>query len=240
MKKINIQKFISNYFGESCAFSTSKSVTFNGPNFQMEVRKDGHECRSRKSKPKWYHSQYLTVSILVICEIIFYIITGRVIYDSWYFPMLVAVIILLLSVYTYIFSDYKLLRMNHGAEHKVINAFMRDDLKNVDKYSRFSEVCGGNIYSILLILMLMSPMIGFPFSIFLIYMIIYDNLKPVRIIFFNTIGKAVQHFTTAEPTKEILENTRMGFRKLLYVEVEKILKDAIEEKASQIENKDSF
>jgi len=111
----------------------------------------------------------------------------------------------------------------------VINAFLNHDLENVDKYSRFSDDCGSNIYSIFIILLAMSPIIRFPVTIFLVYMIIYNNLIQVRMATFNTIGKFVQKFTTAEPTEEILKNTKAGFERLIYFEVKKIIKDSIPE-----------
>ena len=119
--------------------------------------------------------------------------------------------------------------MNHGAEHKVIGAFINHDLKNVDKYSRFSDMCGGNIFSMIIILILISPIIRFPFTISLIYVVIYTKVKPARWIFFNTIGKATQRLTTEEPTKEILENTKIGLEKLMCVETKKILEDIVKD-----------
>lgn len=221
MKKFNISRF----FGEPGAYSTSKSITFNGSNFVMEVRKNGYEYRPMETK--WYNSPRFRMFILAIFEIIFYILTRRPLYNNWYISSLFVIIaILSLFIYTNMFNDSKNLRMNHGAEHKVINAFINRDLENADKYSRFSEDCGSNIYSTLAILVFISPIIKFPITIFFIYMIIYNNLKPLRIIAFNTVGKFVQKFTTAEPTEEILKNAKDGFKKLLYIEVEKMIKDS--------------
>ena len=42
-------------------------------------------------------------------------------------------------------------------------------------------------------------------------------------ISFYAYGKFVQKFTTAEPTKEILENTKEGFEKLITAEAIKTL-----------------
>lgn len=227
MKKINVSKFISKFSGESGAFSTSKSVTFNGLNFQMEVRKDGYDCRPLESK--WYNNMYLRFSIFAIFEIILYITTGRTVYGGWYLSTVLVILVLLILLYMYMFRNSKNLRMNHGAEHKVIGAFKNHDLKNAEKYSRFSDGCGGNIFSMMIILVLMSPIIRFPFTIFLIYVVIYTNVKPVRWIFFNTIGKTTQRLTTAEPTKEILENTKIGFEKLMYAETKKIIGDILKD-----------
>jgi len=222
MKKINILRL----FGDAGAFSTSKSITFVGANFEMEVSKNGYECRPRTSK--WYNNTYLRIFILAIFEIIFYIITKRLIYNNWFMSLsFLALFILSLSIYGYIFNNFKNLRMNHGAEHKVINAFLNHDLENVDRYSRFSDDCGSNIYSIFVILLTMSPIVRFPVTIFLVYMIIYNNLRPVRMITFNTIGKFVQKFTTAEPTEDILKNTKYGFEILIYTEIKKVIKDTI-------------
>lgn len=222
MKKFNIPRF----FGDAGAFSTSKSVTFVGSNFEMEVNKNGYECRP--VTPKWYNNTYIRIFILAIFEIIFYITTKRSIYNNWFMSLsFLALFILSLCIYGYIFNNFKNLRMNHGAEHKVINAFINHDLENVDKYSRFSDDCGSNIYSVFVILLAISPIIRFPVTIFLIFMIIYNDLRPVRMATFNTIGKFVQKFTTAEPTEEILKSTKVGFEKLIYFEVEKVIKDSI-------------
>jgi uncharacterized protein YqhQ len=213
MKKIDISRF----FGDAAAFSTSKSITFNGPKFVMEVSKNGYDCRSRE--PKWYDNTYIRISILAIFEINFYVTTGEAIYEDWRIIILfLSLVLLSLFAYTYIFNDSKTLRMNHGAEHKILNAFLNHDLRNVDKYSRFSDNCGGNIFPMAMIFVLISPIIKLPMTVFLIYMIIYNNLKPVKRIVFNTIGKFIQKFTTAEPTKEILDNTKKGFEKLIYIE----------------------
>ena len=216
MKKFNI-------FGDSGASSTSKSITFTGLNFEMEVGKDGYEYRPRKSK--LYNNRYIRIFIFAILEIIFYIVTRRPIYDNWYMSTLFLVFVTVLFIYTYMFNDS--LRMNHGAEHKVINAFLNHDLENAEKHSRFSDDCGSNIYSMLVIFIFISPIIKFPVTIFLIYIVIYNNLKPLRITVFNTIGKFVQRFTTAEPTEEIMKSTKDGFEKLLYIEVEKMIKDSM-------------
>lgn len=213
MKKFNISRI----FGDAGAFSTSNSITFNGSKFIMKISKNGYDCRSRD--PKWYDSTYTRISILAMFEIIFYVSTGEAIYGDWHIIILFLMLALLsLLAYIYIFNDSKTLRMNHGAEHKVLNAFLNRDLRNADKYSRFSDTCGGNIFPMAMIFVLISPIIKLPVTIFLIYMVIYNNLKPVKKIIFNTIGKFVQKFTTAEPTKEILDNTKNGFEKLIYIE----------------------
>lgn len=227
MKKIDISKFISKYATSAGAFSTPESVTFNGSNFQMEVRKDGYDCRPIESK--WYNNIYLRLSAIAICEIMLYILAGRTVYDDWYLSTGLVALFLLVLIYMHAFGDSKNLRMNHGAEHKVIGAFKNHDLKNADKYSRFSDRCGGNIVSMMIILMLVSPIIKFPFTIFLIYVTVYMNIKSVRWIFFNTIGMTIQYLTTAEPTKEILENTKNGFEKLVCVERKKFIEDLIKD-----------
>ena len=167
-------------------------------------------------------SKKIIISILAIFEIIFYIITGRPLEN----PIIVLMIFIpIFLVHAYVFNDNKKLRMNHGAEHKVMNAFLDNDLKNVDKYSRFSDGCGSNIFSILVILIVLSPIIKFPSTIFIIYAIIYNNLESVRRISFYAYGKFVQKFTTAEPTKEILENAKEGFEKLIVAELIKMSDD---------------
>ena len=227
MKKINFPKFISKLIPKfpinSGAFSTSKSVTFNGLNFQVEVGKDGYKCRPLESK--WYNSLYFRLCIFASFEMIVYMTTGRTVYGGWYFSMGFITIALLVIIYMYMFKDSKNLRMNHGAEHKVIRAFMNRDLKNAEKYSRFSDRCGGNIFSMMILLISLSPIVKLPITVFLICVVIYSNLKPARWIIFNTIGKTIQYLTTEEPTKEILENTKSGFEKLIYEETKKIIED---------------
>ena len=222
MKKFSIYRF----FDDASAVSTSKSVTFTGINFMMEVNKDGYNCIRRESK--WYNNTYIPFFILAILEIVLYAITGRLIYDNWYIsPLFLIFSILSLLAYNHLFRDSKNLRMNHGAEHKVLNAFMNHDLENADKYSIFSDRCGCNIFPMVVILVAMAPIIKFPISIFLIYIIVYTKVKPLRTIIFNTLGKFVQKYTTEEPTKEILENTKNGLKKLIYIEAEKMIRDAI-------------
>lgn len=224
MKKFGIYRF----FDDAGAVSTSKSITFTGLNYVMEVSKDGYNCRPRESKR--YNSTYIPFLILAIFEIVLYVRTGKLIYDNWYMtPFFLIFFILSLIIYRHTFKDSISLRMNHGAEHKVLNAFMNHDLENVDKYSRFSDRCGGNIFPMAAILISISPIIKFPISIFLIYLVVYERVKPVRRIIFGTMGKFIQKYTTAEPTKEILENTKNGFKKLIYIEVEKMVKDAIKQ-----------
>ena len=214
MKKLNISMLL----GDSGGHSTSKSITFAGINFEIQVNKNGYDCKPRK----WYNNLYVIISILAIFEIIFYTITGRPL-ENPIIALMIFIPIFLID--SYVFNDNKKLRMNHGAEHKVINAFLHHDLKNVDKYSRFSDGCGGNIFPMLFILIVLSPIIKFPSTIFIIYSIIYNNLESVRRISFYTYGKFVQKFTTAEPTKEILENAKEGFEKLITAELIKMFDD---------------
>ena len=221
MKKFGIFRF----FDDAGAVSTSKSITFTGLNYVMEVSKDGYNCRPRESKR--YNNAYIPFFILSIFEIVLYVRTGKLIYDNWYISLFLIFFILSLLTYNHLFHESKNLRMNHGAEHKVLNAFLNHDLGNVDKYSRFSDSCGGNIFPMAMILVLISPIIKLPVTMFLIYMIMYNNMTSVKKIIFSTMGKFVQKFTTAEPTKEILDNTKKGFEKLICIEAEKMIEDLI-------------
>lgn len=239
--KINLTKIFG---GDSGAASTSRSVTFTGLNYEIEISKDRYDCRPFRSK--WYNNSYFRFFIFAIIETTFYIRTGEPLFSKTANFFLIVVLTSLFILYYIIFSiskilkmnskipkmNSKILRMNHGAEHKILNAFENYDLKNADKYSRFSDGCGSNIFSVLIILVSISSIVKFPFTIFLIYYTLYMKLSPVKYIFFNTIGKAVQRLTTLEPTKEILDNTRKGFETLLYTEIEKIFKDEIEKNIS--------
>ncbi len=212
-------KRIWDIFGHGGAISTSKSITFTGLNYEVEIKKDRYYYKDFQQK--WYHNFYLKFVIFAVAEIIFYYKTGLSILNPRFFIFAPIITILILFSYTCVFSDSKSLRMNHGAEHKVLNAFLNNDLENADKYSRFSNGCGSNTSLIIIISIFLSPIIKLPFTFLLISLILYDCSHSVRYIFFNSIGKVSQYFLTLEPTKEVLDHARKGFENLIQMEIEK-------------------
>ena len=119
---------------------------------------------------------------------------------------------------------------NHGAEHKVIRAYMKlkriPTLEEAKKFSRISKSCGVTIYSaffttqIIGFIVFVTKGYAIPEILLFIIPILFQSVFP-----FNLLGKIAQFFTTREPEDEnielaiaaitALENNEDFYKKLL-------------------------
>ncbi len=135
--------------------------------------------------------------------------------------------ILILILYIYLISlmpDIRRTFQYHGAEHKVVNAYENNDLKNAKKYSRIHLRCGTSFIlfvlslSILVYLFLptdISFLSKYALRLALLPLIAGMGYELIRIsptceknIFFKIImapGLFLQRLTTKEPTEEQLD-----------------------------------
>lgn len=127
-------------------------------------------------------------------------------------------------------SDFNILFMYHGAEHKVVNSFENLDMKdmtleNVKKQSRFHKRCGGNFivyFVILTMLSLFIPIDNLIIKTIVLFFLAVLNVgmayeivnifsklkKPFDII--NYPATVIQLFTTKEPTDKMLKLALYG------------------------------
>ncbi|MDP3728511.1 MAG: DUF1385 domain-containing protein [bacterium] len=135
--------------------------------------------------------------------------------------------ITILILYIYLISlmpDIRRTFQYHGAEHKVVNAYENNDLKNAKKYSRIHVRCGTSfilfVFALSIIVYLFLPIdISFlskyglrllllPVIAGIGYELIRISPKWEKNIFFKIImtpGLLLQRLTTREPNEEQLE-----------------------------------
>lgn len=127
-------------------------------------------------------------------------------------------------------SDFNVLFMYHGAEHKVVNGFENLDIKdmtleNVKNQSRFHKRCGGNLIVYFIILTMLSvfiPVDNLVIKAIIMILLALINIgiayeivnlfsklkKPFDII--NYPATIIQFFTTKEPTDKMLKLALYG------------------------------
>lgn len=135
--------------------------------------------------------------------------------------------ILILILYIYLISlmpDIRRTFQYHGAEHKVVNAYEQNDLKNAKKYSRIHLRCGTSfilfVLSLSILVYLFLPIDISFFSKYVLrlallpliagmgYELIRISPKCEKNMFFKIImapGLFLQRLTTKEPTEEQLD-----------------------------------
>ncbi len=142
--------------------------------------------------------------------------------------------ITILVLYIYFISlmpDIRRTFQYHGAEHKVVNAYEQNDLKNAKKYSRIHLRCGTSfilfVLALSIIVYLFLPTdISFlskyalrlallPIIAGMGYELIRISPKCEKNFFFKIImapGLFLQRLTTKEPTEEQLEVAKVALR----------------------------
>jgi uncharacterized protein YqhQ len=110
------------------------------------------------------------------------------------------------------------LRMNHGAEHKVIDAYHNGKIEDAQKFKRFSMGCGSYLVIPIIIIILLGGWLSYPFTICLLYYTGYMHVRQIRYVLYRTIGMPIQYMVTKEPTSEILNAAEEGLSKLIYEE----------------------
>lgn len=137
----------------------------------------------------------------------------------WFIFRLVLIVAIILTIiyYSYCFGieSFRLLRINHGAEHKSIVAYRNGKVENITNVSRFTVSCGGNVICPILIMLILGDWIRYPVTLSLIYYLCYLYVRPIRNILFEIVGVPIQLITTKEPSPEILEAAKIGLLKLI-------------------------
>lgn len=110
------------------------------------------------------------------------------------------------------------LRTNHGAEHKVIEAYNNGKIENAQKFERFSRECGSYLVIPIMTVLLLGDWIFYPFTICLLYYAGYMYVRQIRYVLYMTIGIPIQYLVTKEPVPEILNAAKEGLSKLIYEE----------------------
>jgi len=145
--------------------------------------------------------------------------------------------ILILVLYIYIISfmsDIKRVFQYHGAEHKVVNAYENNDLKNVKKYSRIHLRCGTSfvifVLFISIIVYMFIPMdlsfwtkygiriLLLPFIAGISYEILRLSPKYEKYFLFKIIispGLLLQRLTTREPDDDQIEVAKHALKHVL-------------------------
>mgnify|MGYP001559298015 CR=1 FL=1 len=140
----------------------------------------------------------------------------------------------ILFLYLYLISfmpDVKRVFQYHGAEHKVVNAYENNDLRNAQKYSRIHVRCGTSfIFFVLfvsIIVYIFLPIdVSFlakyglrilllPFIAGISYELIKLSPKIEKNIFFKIIlspGLLLQQMTTREPTNDQIEVAKAALK----------------------------
>lgn len=158
--------------------------------------------------------------------------------DGFYYITLVIVVLMLAYSLVYLFKkvlfNLKSTLQFHGAEHKVINAYLNGSelsFENVKNASRVSRWCGTELMVFFLVLfVLCSFVLKYDSLIFLIsFSVAYEifNLKngdelPVLNILFKLGYFCQEKIVTREPSKEQLEASIESFKMLLKAEREGI------------------
>lgn len=206
--------------------SHRQGIIFRSDNYEIEVKtfpniEIGNVKLSEKGKKDDQELKIILpfLMVLLILDDIFIRKTPWFIFRS----IIIAAIIAIIIYYSYNFGvkSFDHMRINHGAEHKVIMAYRNGKIEDINKVSRFTAWCGGNIVCPILIIAILGDWIRYPYILSLAYYFCYLYVRPIRNILFNIIGIPVQFITTKEPSPEILEAVKIGLLKLVYEEEKK-------------------
>jgi uncharacterized protein YqhQ len=140
---------------------------------------------------------------------------------SYIFRVLTTIV--LIVAFASIFKDYGIkgfnnLRINHGAEHKVIRAYKDGKIEDAQKFERFSISCGSYLWVPIIAIIILGKWTFYSFTICLLYYAGYMYVKQIRYVLFKTIGIPIQYIVTKEPVPEILDAAKQGLSKLIYEE----------------------
>lgn len=207
--------------------SSTNKIIFKGNKYELEVETNPFRITKQVVVADEYGLITRTISnpyfyfiMLSVGEMVTYFLTGKILFRNTSYVILGAIVgIIILSLVSKKFHMLlKQTAQNHGAEHKVIMAYENKDLENAEKYNRFTEGCGSNLITGVCLILGIWSIIRFPGTVSLIFVFLYITSKSFRSIWFNLIGKPIQHIITAEPSPEILDSARKGLQKLIELE----------------------
>lgn len=211
--------------------SDHKGITFSSDNYRVEIKtfprvEIGDVKPLGKGKDSKIRTRFLALLIILsLGEILHKDIPlqiGNMISGiSFIFRIIIVIFLIGLIILVVKRSGIKGfgdLRTNHGAEHKVIEAYNNGKIENAQKFERFSRGCGSYLVIPIIMIIILGDWIFYPFTICLLYYVGYMYLRPVRDIMFIMIGMPLQYLVTKEPVPEILNATKEGLSKLIYEE----------------------
>ena len=199
--------------------SSHEGVLFYSDNYEIRI-KTFPNIEVGDIKPINMTNDYEIMAVPAIL-VIFTIIEllGKAPLHIWYiFRPIIVIFFIVTFIFLYKYhgiESFNHLRMNHGAEHKVIDAYRNRNIDNIENTNRILKGCGSNIMVPILVMISLGDWISYPFTLSLIYYVAYMYVKPVRNILFKVIGKPVQYLTTKEPTPDIIDAVKIGFFKLI-------------------------
>ncbi len=124
--------------------------------------------------------------------------------NFYLFPVLIYAILQFICILFVVIKGGKKLRKNHGAEHKVFNAYRKlkrvPTIKEAQRFSRICKTCGGTIPSAMIIAQIIGFIVYIHFGIVIPEKVLYIVPLFIHGFFpFNILGKLLQLLTTAEP-----------------------------------------
>jgi len=154
-------------------------------------------------------------------------------------PVLIYTVLNLVDVLFLIVKKGKRCRKNHGAEHKVFNAYRKlkrvPTIKEAQKFSRICKTCGGTIPSALITAQIIGFIVYINFGVVISEKMLYIIPLFLHGIFpFNLFGKLLQFFTTAQPDDSNVDLAIAALEALYENENPKMDPDELAEYANSI------
>lgn len=125
-------------------------------------------------------------------------------------PALIYLVLQIINILFFIKKKGLVFRKNHGAEHKVFNAYRAMErvpsIQEAQEFSRICKTCGGSIPSALITGQIIGFIIYVKFGIVISEKVLYIIPIFLHGFFpFNLIGKLFQILTTAEPDDDNID-----------------------------------
>lgn len=153
--------------------------------------------------------------MLSIMELVLYYFRNKPLFTDYLYGYKMSwIMVSSLLIITLFISFSKSIKMNHGAEHKVLVSYKNNDIDNSYKYPIHTEMCGGNLLPPMILFILLSDIIIFPLTINLVYILLYAKVKSFRRLVYP-ISSVTQYLSTMEPSKELIDVTKLGLKKLI-------------------------
>ena len=142
--------------------------------------------------------------IMAICQSIALFFTHDDIHlDYEFFIFRIGYYIFLMGVFSSIMG--KTFRMNHGAEHKVLNAHSHGDLENVHKYSTLSSRCGSNLFMIIILNFIIFGGSSISYITVVLSVLAYMKIQAVKNIVYKFTRPVQKLFFVSEPPKFLVD-----------------------------------
>ena len=219
--------------------STPWGITFFSENYESSIING--KLKISKNKYPGGHILYLMLGIYLLFDVAIYFrddIYNFILYYipktstpliNYTFPAWAETIFLILgfiiqaAIYYVIFWFLYKARGYHGAEHKVITAASKNNLKNAAKAKTITSRCGSNLLAPYAAIFGIFNYFGLilPGTSMLLAVIIYTHIPKARRVI-SYIGARVQKLTTREPTKQELMDAERGINAIIDAEDRRI------------------